>query len=66
MKVDKIVPGNALNQPGLINEVQKEFGEPLAQEYAQEFLSALQHDVGVRRNDAAIAATKKRVLGGGS
>lgn len=66
VKVDKIIPGNALNQPGLINEVQKEFAEPLAQEYAQEFLSALKKNVGVRRNEAAIAATKKRVLSNGS
>lgn len=66
VKVDKIIPGNALNQPSLINEVQKEFAEPLAQEYAQEFLSALKKNVGVRRNEAAIAATKKRVLSNGS
>ncbi len=65
VKVDKIIPGNALNQPSLINEVQKEFAEPLAQEYAQEFLSALKKNVGVRRNEAAIAATKKRVLSNG-
>jgi peptidyl-prolyl cis-trans isomerase D len=66
VKVDKIIPGNALSQPGLIGEVQKEFGEPMAQEYAQEFLAAVKKSVGVRRNDAAIAASKKAILGGGS
>jgi peptidyl-prolyl cis-trans isomerase D len=60
-KVDKITPGNALGQPGLINEVQSEFAQPLAQEYAQQFLAALKTDVRVRRNDSAIAAAKKRI-----
>jgi peptidyl-prolyl cis-trans isomerase D len=60
-KVDKITPGNALGQPGLINEVQAEFAQPLAQEYAQEFLAAVKADVKVRRNASAIAAAKKRI-----
>ena len=41
VKVDKIIPGNALNQPRLIAEVQTEFGEPLAQEYAQQLLASV-------------------------
>jgi peptidyl-prolyl cis-trans isomerase D len=60
-KVDKITPGNALGQPGLINELQSEFAQPLAQEYAQQFLNALKADVRVRRNAAAISAAKKRI-----
>ena len=66
VKIDKIIPGNALNQPGLITEVQKEFSDPLAQEYAQEFQAAVRKGVGVRKNEAAIAATRKRIVGGGS
>jgi peptidyl-prolyl cis-trans isomerase D len=65
VKVNKITPGNALNQPGLISEVQKEFGEPLAQEYAQELIAAIRDNVGVRRNESAIAATKKRITAPG-
>lgn len=61
VKVDKITPGNALGQPGLINELQSEFAQPLAQEYAQQFLNALKADVRVRRNASAIAAAKKRI-----
>jgi peptidyl-prolyl cis-trans isomerase D len=61
VKVDKIVPGNALSQPGLITEMQSEFREPLAQEYAQELIAAIRQTVGVRRNESAIAATKKRI-----
>jgi peptidyl-prolyl cis-trans isomerase D len=65
VKVDKITPGNALSQPGLINEVQSEFSQPLAQEYAQQFLSALKADVRVRRNESAIQAAKKRITAPG-
>lgn len=61
VKVDKIVPGNALSQPGLITEMQSEFRDPLAQEYAQELIAAIRQSVGVRRNESAIAATRKRI-----
>jgi len=64
VKVNKIIPGNALNQPGLIANVQTQFGEPLAQEYAQQLLAAIRENVGVERNEAAIAAARKRIVGG--
>ncbi len=64
VKVTRIVPGNALNQPGLVAEVQQGFQEPLAQEYAQQLLSAARKAVNVRRNDDVIAATRKRLAGG--
>jgi peptidyl-prolyl cis-trans isomerase D len=64
VKVDKIVPGNATGQPGLITEVQNEFSQPLAQEYAQQFQAAVKNAVGVKRNQAAIQATKKRITAG--
>jgi peptidyl-prolyl cis-trans isomerase D len=65
VKVDTIVPGNALNQPGLIAEVQNEFGDPLSQEYAQELIGAIRDSVKVRRNENAIAETKKRITSPG-
>ncbi len=65
VKVTKVTPGNALNQPSLIGEVQKEFGDPLAQEYAQQFLAAVKQRVGVKRNASAIEATRKRITGNG-
>ncbi|MEO5971780.1 MAG: peptidylprolyl isomerase [Sphingomicrobium sp.] len=66
VKVNRIVPGNALSQPGLISSVQREFEQPLSQEYADQFLAALRKEVGVTRNQAAIAAARKRIVGGGS
>ena len=64
VKVNKIIPGNALNQPRLISEVQTQFSEPLAQEYAQQFLAAAKQDVGVKRNEEAIAEARKRIISG--
>jgi peptidyl-prolyl cis-trans isomerase D len=61
VKVNKIIPGNALNQPRLIAEVQSQFGEPLAQEYAQQLMTAVRQRVGVTRNQAAIDAARTRM-----
>lgn len=66
VKVGKVIPGNALNQPRLITQVQSQFSEPLATEYAQQFLSAAKQDVGVERNEAAIQAARQRITGDGS
>lgn len=63
VKVNTIAPGNALSQPGLISRVQTEFQEAVTEEYAREFLGAVRAAVGVRRNEAAIAASKKRISG---
>ncbi|MEO7379000.1 MAG: SurA N-terminal domain-containing protein [Sphingomicrobium sp.] len=59
----KIIPGNALTQPALIGKVQAEFQQGASQEYAEQFLSAVQAQVGVRRNESAIAASKQRLTG---
>ena len=61
VKVDKIIPGNALSQPGIISTVQREFQEPLSQEYGQQFVNAMRKEVGIRRNDTAIAESRKRL-----
>lgn len=65
VKVNKIVPGNALSQPSLIGQVQKEFQDALSQEYAQQFMASIRNQVGVRRNEKAIAASRKRITSSG-
>jgi peptidyl-prolyl cis-trans isomerase D len=65
VKVSKIIPGNALSQPGLIGTVQRDFQEPLSQEYGQQFVNAMRSAVGVRRNDGAIAESRKRLTASG-
>jgi peptidyl-prolyl cis-trans isomerase D len=64
VRVTKIVPGNALLQPGLIAQMQTELRDPAAQDYAQEFTGALRQEMGVKRNDAEIRALKARMTAG--
>ena len=65
VKVNKIVPGNALAAPGLIGSTQREMQDAMSQEYGLQFLSALRKAVGVKRNESAIAQAKARITGGG-
>ena len=61
VKVDKIVPGNALLQPGLINQMQTEVQQSTPDDYAKEFVAALREDMHAKRNEAAIQALKTRL-----
>jgi peptidyl-prolyl cis-trans isomerase D len=65
VKVDKVVPGNALLQPGLIGRMQNELTEAVTQDYAAQFMAAVRADMDVRRNQAAIAAEKQRLVSSG-
>jgi len=65
VKAAKIIPGNALNQPRLIGEVQKDFEDPMTQEFAQELMTAIRKDVKVKRNEPAIISAKQRMTTGG-
>ena len=66
VKVNKIIPGNALNQPSIIGQTQQQMSEPLSQEYGQQFLNAMRATIGVKRNEKAIQAAKARISGTGS
>ena len=66
VKLNKIIPGNAIAAPGLVTQTRNQMQETLAQEYGQQFMSAMRGAVGVTRNETAIAATKARITGGGS
>lgn len=65
VKVTRIVPGNAALQPNLISRTQTEFQQASAAEYAGQMTRAIAADVGVKRNEQAIADAKKRITGGG-
>ena len=41
VKVDKIIPGNALLQPDLISQMQTELQQTASDDYAREFVAAL-------------------------
>ena len=61
VKTDKIIPGNAGAQPGLIVQVQQQFQQPVGDELAEQFANAVKKDVGVKRDDKAIAAIKAQL-----
>jgi peptidyl-prolyl cis-trans isomerase D len=65
VKLNKIIPGNALTAPGLVTQTSNQMQESLSQEYGQQFLNAMREAVGVKRNEKAIATTKARIVGGG-
>lgn len=65
VKVDKIIPGNAVLQPALIGQVRGELGQAAAQDYAQQFVADLKRDLKVKRNDSAIQAFRTRLLTSG-
>ena len=65
VKVTKIVPGNALLQPALISRMQSELSDPVAQDYARQFLSAMRSEMKIKRYDAEINALKARMVAGG-
>ncbi len=65
VKLNGITPGNALSQPALVAQVQADFNRQAGEEMAIQFLSAAQKELGVKRDEAAIAAAKRRFASGG-
>jgi peptidyl-prolyl cis-trans isomerase D len=61
VKVGKIVPGNALLQPSLIGQMQRELQQNVSEDYARQFLAAIRADMKVKRNDSAIQTMKTRM-----
>jgi peptidyl-prolyl cis-trans isomerase D len=61
VKVDKIEPGNALLQPGLIAQMQNELQGALSDDYATEFSAALRNQLKAKRNESAIEGLKARM-----
>jgi peptidyl-prolyl cis-trans isomerase D len=65
VRVGKIVPGNALLQPGLIGQMQNELQEGVSSDYAREFLAAIRRQLKAERNESAIQAMKTRLANSG-
>ena len=66
VRVNKITPGNALFQPGLIGQMRAELQQAVGDDYARQFIAAIREDVKVRRNEKAIATVKQQITTGGS
>ena len=65
VKVNKVVPGNALLQPSLIARMQNELQPAISQDYTTEFMAAVRAEMKVERNEGAIQAMKQRLASGG-
>lgn len=61
--LDKIVPGNAMTEPGLIQATQGELARAVGEEYVQQFANAIKTQIGVTKNDTAIAQLKRSLSG---
>jgi peptidyl-prolyl cis-trans isomerase D len=65
VKVNKIVPGNAVLQPALIGQMQRELQTATGDDYVAQLLNAIREDMKVERNESAIKAEKQRLLTSG-
>lgn len=65
VKVNKITPGNAIAQPGLITQVQGELNQAASQDYAEQFVADLKREMKAKRNKDAIEAFRTRLLTSG-
>lgn len=65
VKVDKIIPGNALLQPGLIGRTATELQDAISDEYARQFMADVRKDMNVKRNESAIQGMKARLTSSG-
>ncbi|MCP9223300.1 SurA N-terminal domain-containing protein [Erythrobacter sp. LQ02-29] len=61
--LDSIEPGKFSQDDPLFAQVKRELGSTLGQEYAQQLRTAIRKDVGVKRNEDAIAAVRKQLAG---
>ncbi len=63
VKVDEIAPGTPEEVATLLPGTREQFGNVLGEEYAAQFIHAMRQDVGVTRDEKAIAALKARLAG---
>lgn len=64
--LNEIEGGNPASVPGLLDNSRTELSKLAGDEYLQQFVAAARAQVGVKRNDAALATLKKALSGGGT
>lgn len=50
-------------EPGLVAQTRQQLGQALTEEYARQAAAAMRKELGVTRNEAAIAAVRKQLVG---
>jgi peptidyl-prolyl cis-trans isomerase D len=63
--LDKIVPGDASKQPGIIQAVRRQFEGIIGDEYARQFTAAIRDDLKIERNEDAVRKLKAELAGPG-
>lgn len=63
VKLDRIEPANAAGNAAVINAMRADLGRNVGREYVQQFSQAVRRQVGVTKNDAAIAKARQELLG---
>ena len=63
VQLDEIEPGNVEGQEQLILATQRELSQLAGDEYIQQFLTAIQGQIGVERNETAINAVRRQLTG---
>jgi peptidyl-prolyl cis-trans isomerase D len=61
--LDKIVPGDVATVPGLVDSTRGELATAISSELAEQFVHAIQKDVGITRDAGAIAQVKRQFAG---
>lgn len=61
--LDTVTPGTFQAAQPLLAGTQSELSRAVGEEYAQQFVNAVKAEVGVKRNDGAIAALKRALTG---
>ncbi len=61
-----VTPGDAKTQPGLVESTRTQFNRVLGEEYIEQFANAAAKQIGVTRDDKAIARLRAELLGGGT
>jgi peptidyl-prolyl cis-trans isomerase D len=64
--LDKVVPGDATKEPGLIQAVRNQFGAIIGEEYARQFTTAIRDDVKIERNEEALRKLRDELAGPGA
>ena len=62
--LNRVVPGKVAPGDPLVAQAQSELGQLTGREYVDQLRAAVREAVGVKRNDAAIAALRTQLLGG--
>jgi len=62
--LNKVTPGAVTSDDPLVAQARAELGQLVGREYVDQLRAAVRETVGVKRNDAAIAALRTQLIGG--